>query len=84
MSSPRLSRARIADLTLVALLALTAMTFVVVEHSGAASALAVLVLAKAALVGTVFLELDRAWPGWAVVGTLVVGGTLGGTWLLVG
>lgn len=84
MSPPRLSRARVADLTLVALLALTAMTFVVAEDSGAASTLAVLVLAKAAFVGAVFLELDRAWPGWAVVGTLVGGGTLGGALVLVG
>lgn len=75
-----MSRATRSVVALAALLALTGATWA--ASDGDARTIAALAGAKIAIVGMVFLELDRAWPGWAVVAILLVGAILGGAvWL---
>lgn len=63
----------------VALAALVALTLATLWTSGDGTGPwlpAGLALAKIALVGGVFLELDQSWPGWAALAAGVVAGTL--------
>lgn len=64
--------ARGALLTLLALTGLTAWA----SESGAPLPLAALSLAKAGIVGVVFLELDHAHPVYRIAATLVVSAVL--------
>lgn len=75
-----MSRATRSGIALAALLVLTGATWA--ASDGDARTIVALAGAKIAIVGMVFLELDRAWPGWAVVAILLVGAILGGAvWL---
>lgn len=60
--------------TTLLLIALTLGTGWLVEHQASAWALAGNATVKVAVIGWVFLELDRAWPVWAALGLL---GTVG-------
>lgn len=67
-------RATLAAIATVALILLTLATGYLFEHDASPWALAGNACLKVALIGWVFLELDRAWPLWAA---LVATGTAG-------
>ncbi len=77
-----MNRTTIAAQSLVGLLSLTALTTWLAEASATPWTLAGLAGLKLAVVGLVFLELGRAWPGWAVAFAGVGGAIAGGSaWL---
>lgn len=69
-----MSRGTVAHLALGLLLLLTLATW----RAEGAVVLAVVAALKIAVIGAVFLELDRAWPGWALLSGVVVAAVLGG------
>lgn len=79
-----MTRTNAADLTLFALLALTAATWALAESSASAMALAGVAVLKATAIGLVFLELDRARVYWALGFVAVVGAIAGGAAWLAG
>ena len=66
-------RSLLAAVATGVLLLLTLGTAALIEHDAPAWVLAGNACLKVAVIGWVFLELDRAWPLW---GLLVAGGTL--------
>lgn len=70
-----MNRTHVARAALAALLALTGLTAWASE-TGAALPLAALSLAKVAVVGVVFLELDHAHPVYRVAAAVVVSAVL--------
>ena len=69
-----MSRGTVAHLALGLLLLLTLATWC----AEGAVVLAAVAALKIAVIGAVFLDLDRAWPGWALISGLVVAAVLGG------
>ncbi len=78
-----MTRARLGLLALVALLLLTAGTWLLSEGPGASGVVALLALLKAAVIGLVFLELARSWPGWTVISLTLIAVVCGGAALIV-
>lgn len=76
-----MKRSTLAFGALVALLLLTGVTWAVSD--GSAATIAAVAAVKIAVIGVVFLELDRSWPGWAAISALVVAGVLGGALMLM-
>ncbi|MCK6504882.1 hypothetical protein L6R53_16035 [Myxococcota bacterium] len=80
--SPRVPLAAVATAALVLLTLATGYLF---EHHASPWALAGNACLKVALIGWVFLELDRAWPVWAaLVGMGTVGVAFGAAGLMGG
>lgn len=79
-----MNRTLVSVLALVVLLGLTGAMWALADGRISTTGLATMAALKIIVVGAVFLELDRAWPGWAVVSALVVGIVLGGAVLLMG
>lgn len=79
-----MNRALLAFVATAALVLLTLATGVLVEHQASAWALAGNACLKVALIGWVFLELDRAWPLWAGLVALGTAGVAFGAVLLMG
>ncbi len=73
-----MTRTTAATLALVGLLLLTGLTAWLADASATPLVLAGVGLAKIAVVGAVFLELDRAWWGWALSAGILVLVVLGG------
>ncbi len=73
----------IATVALALLLALTAASFLVAEGQAGPWPIAGLAITKAAIIGAVFLEMDRSWPGWAVGALVLVTCIAGGAAALV-
>ena len=61
------------------LLGLSILSFQLAEGEGNGAALAGLALVKVAVIGAVFLELDRAWPPWSIGLLVLCAGILGGS-----
>ncbi len=78
-----MKRSHIAWFALLALLLLTGGSLLVSEQEAGPWPVAALALVKAAIICAVFLELDRAWPGWAVIAGLVLTAIAGGAALLI-
>ncbi len=79
-----MNRTRLSVLALLVLLGLTGAMWVLADDQSSAAALATVAAFKIVVIGAVFLELDHAWPGWAVASAGVVGVVLGGAVLLMG
>ncbi|MDP2304697.1 MAG: hypothetical protein Q8P18_01550 [Pseudomonadota bacterium] len=82
-----MNRTLLSVLALVVLLGLTGGMWALADGQGSTSAaggLAAVAALKIVVIGAVFLELDHAWPGWAVLGAAIVGVVLGGAVLLMG
>lgn len=80
-----MSRSHLAFLALAGLVLLTGLTAWQAEASASPLLLASLALAKVGIIGWVFLELDRSWPGWAVLSAgLVLAIAVGAAWLSSG
>ncbi len=77
-----MKRSTLAFGALFALLLLTGVTWALAD--GSAGVIAAVAAVKIALICLVFLDLDRAWPGWAALSVLLVGSVLGGAVLLMG
>lgn len=75
-----MSRGLVAPLALLLLLGLTLATWRA-EGAGLLAAVAAL---KIAVIGAVFLELDRSWPGWGALTGGVIGAVLAGAVLAMG
>lgn len=75
---------RRAVIALVALLALTGAFWFVGEAHGSAALFAGIAGLKAAIIGAVFLEMNRSHPMWAGIAALLVFGVLGGAVFLMG
>lgn len=78
-----MTRSRASWLTCAVLIGLTLLTWLLADDGAAAWLLALVALVKVALIGVVFLELARSWPGWAALSLLVVCTVLGGSVLLI-
>lgn len=78
-----MSRSAWSVVALAALLTLSAASLVCSESEGSGVLVATLALAKAGLIGAVFLELDQAWAGWALGFSSLVLAILGGAVLLL-
>lgn len=78
-----MSRSVASFLALVMLVGLTGATWLLAEGTTGPWPLAAVAIFKVAVIGAVFLELDRAWPGWAVLGSLLVAAVAGGAALLM-
>lgn len=79
-----MTRGRLGLGALIVLLLLTGGTFWSADGSGTTGMVALLALLKATVIGLVFLELRRSWPGWAVIAIGVVSAICGGAAALVG
>jgi len=77
------TRSQTSLLALLSLLALTAATWHLSEAAVGPWGLAGVAVIKAAIIGTVFLELDRSWPGWAALAALMVITIAGGAALIM-
>jgi len=71
-----MKRRHIAVLALIALLMLTGGSLLVSEQRAGPWPIAVLALAKAAIICAVFLELDRSRRIWAVVAAVLLFGLI--------
>ncbi len=78
-----MSRSAWSLVALCVLLALSGASLVSSTAEDSGLVVAALALAKAALIGAVFLELDHAWPGWALGFLALVMAILGGSLLLL-
>lgn len=67
-----MTRSAASTLALGVLLGLTALSFVVAESELGPWPIAALIVVKASVIGVVFLEMDRSWPGWALAGFLLI------------
>jgi heme/copper-type cytochrome/quinol oxidase subunit 4 len=79
-----MTRSRRATVAAAALVALTVASLLVSEGSLGPWPVAVLAVLKCALILGVFLDLDRSWPGWAALATLIVVSIAAGSAGLVG
>jgi hypothetical protein len=79
-----MSRSYLGFLALGFLLLLTALTGLAFEGALSNLALAGLATAKAAVIGWVFLELDRSARGWAALGLVLVVVIAGASAVLIG
>jgi hypothetical protein len=79
-----MSRAAQARIAVAALVGLTAASWWLTEDGASAWVLAGLSLLKVAVVGAVFLELLRSWPGWAAISMVLVALVLGLSAVFVG
>lgn len=72
-----MTRSHVAILALAALLTLTFVLGRLVDTAGSAAAVGAVAALKVAIIGAVFLELDRSRPLWAVLAAGWIGGVLG-------
>lgn len=63
-----------AFVALVVLLGLTGLTWLLLEGSAGPGSILAVAACKAVVIGVVFLELDRAHPGWLLLGSVMVAG----------
>lgn len=78
-----MNRTLLSVLALAALVGLTVALWILADGSASTGVVAAVAALKIVIIGAVYLELDRAWPGWAVASAAVVGIVLGGTvWLM--
>lgn len=73
-----------ATIALIALFVLTGAFWLVGEQHGSPALFAGIAALKAAIIGAVFLELDRSHPMWAGIAALLVIGVLAGAVVLMG
>ena len=78
-----MSRSLASFLALVVLVGLTGATWLLAEGTAGPWPLAAVAVFKVAVIGAVFLELDRAWPGWVVLAGVLVVAVAGGVALLM-
>ncbi|MCB9663568.1 MAG: cytochrome C oxidase subunit IV family protein [Alphaproteobacteria bacterium] len=70
-------------LAFLSLLGLTALTAFVLEASASPALVLGIAVVKTGVIGAVFLELDRAHPGWSALAVAFVVGLAGGmVWCL--
>ncbi|MDP2312893.1 MAG: hypothetical protein Q8P41_08310 [Pseudomonadota bacterium] len=79
-----MKRTYLSFLALTALLGLTGAMWALAGAESSAAMVAAVAAVKMVVIGAVFLELDCAWPGWAVAAAAIVGTVLGGAVLLMG
>ena len=79
-----MSRSTLAFLALAMLLGLTLATWGLADRQAANWTLALVAVLKVGVIGAVFLELDRAWLGWALLLVLLSLGIAGGAAVLMG
>jgi len=78
-----MTRSVASTAALVTLLLLTAVTWALFEEGAGAGMLLGVAAAKSAVIGLVFLELDRSHPAWLLLGAALVGGLATGVTLLL-
>ncbi len=78
-----MSRSTLSLVAFLALVLLTLATWQAAEGALGPGAVALVATAKVALIGGVFLELDRAWPVWALLSAGLTVAVLGGSALLL-
>jgi len=78
------TRRHLATGAALLLVLLTLVSWQLSERDAGSTALAVAAALKLAVIGGVFLELDRSRPLWAVLAGLLGFGILGGAVLLMG
>lgn len=78
-----MSRSTLSLVAFLALVLLTLATWQVSEGALGPGAVALVGTAKIAVIGWVFLELDRSWPVWAVLSAGLTVAVLGGGALLL-
>jgi len=79
-----MKRSHLATVATLLLVLLTLVSWQLIEREASASALAVNAALKLAVIGGVFLELDRSRRIWAALAALIGIGILGGAVLLMG
>ncbi len=78
-----MSRSVASTIALCVLVAFSAATWWLAEGSAGPDLLLAVAVAKVGVIGGVFLELDRAWPGWTALFCALVLAIAGGVVLLV-
>lgn len=79
-----MTRSTVSLLALLLLIALTGASWALAGEGSSARSLGALAVFKGLVILGVFLELDRAWPGWAAMAALVLAIFAGGAALIVG